>query len=317
MDWLLYFRNKLQQCGTMAIHFGHLLGWFAAKLWDWGAVLFIVTALWTFGAIGIGAALAEPIPSAIEIAGAASLIGLGGLLLLFRILHSAWKTAELTSMFQRVMATIIALTLFMVFAHLGGRYLRDKVPLLDIDISKSILHPIGPPPDFPSVFNSPKEQEKPEVDLKLIYPESPSVLLVNTSNVPARDIKWGVVLWNHNKQEDNNPFQIPVQTFDWIKGKRLGGPEDLFSKVAGQLNKGDILYGSMFADCPLCGKGKSYVVFINYKNGGWFSEIKGQYSGGPVMPAKFSAETREAYYQSILHIPQAERMPIAEQITPQ
>ena len=129
-----------------------ILGWFATELWDWGAVLFLVTALWGFGGIGIGAALAEPIPSAMEIAGAAALIGLGGLLLLFRIIHTAWKTAELTSVPQRVMATAIALALFISLAGLGSIYLSGKIPLLALDLSQQRPHaPPGPLTASPAV----------------------------------------------------------------------------------------------------------------------------------------------------------------------
>ncbi len=156
-----YIRDKLCQGPALAMHLWHLLGWFATKLWDWGAVLFIVTALWTFGAIGIGAALTEPIPSAMEIVGAASLVWMGGLFLLFRILHSAWKTTELTSVFQKMMATVIALVLFVAVTRLGSGYILEKIPLLTINLSQSLPRPIGPPPDFSSTSATPpKEQQR-------------------------------------------------------------------------------------------------------------------------------------------------------------
>jgi hypothetical protein len=136
--------------------------WLAAKLWDWGAILFVVAALWTFGGIGIGAAVAEPTPSAIEIAGAGMFIWLGGLLLLFRILHSAWKTTELASIFQRVTATAITIVTFAVLTLLGGSYLSSKVPLLSIDLSEAAHHLIGPPPEsFPKPTRIPfKETQR-------------------------------------------------------------------------------------------------------------------------------------------------------------
>lgn len=157
---LQYLLWPPRRCARLVVNFFRLLAWLAKKFWDWGAIFFAVAGLWAFGGIGIGAAVAEPIPSAVEIAGAGMLIWLGGLLLLIRILHSVWKTTELTSAFQRGAATVIVILLFVVFTRLGGSYISGKVPLLSIDLAQAVPHLVSPPLESPKAAHIPSREKQ-------------------------------------------------------------------------------------------------------------------------------------------------------------
>jgi hypothetical protein len=182
------------------------------------------------------------------------------------------------------------------------------------------VHPV-PSPDTPKQPLSPKhhhvaEGDKPptpDVTLRFVSLESPLVVLVNSSPVVARNIKWGVVLWKWDAPAGSNPLQIPIASFDWIKSQGEGGPEDIFSRVASQLKSGDILYGSAFVDCPECPKGHSYFVHITYGRGGWFSEIMSDKAGGPYTPVNSTKEGMAAFFAAIDRVPQSERIPITPQ----
>src|SRR5277367_4838809 len=65
----------------------------------------------------------------------------------------------------------------------------------------------------------------PDVSLRLVYPESPALLLVNTSPIVARDIKYWAAIWNLDKPDRNDPLPIPAATFDYIRAHETGGPE--------------------------------------------------------------------------------------------
>lgn len=153
---------------------------------------------------------------------------------------------------------------------------------------------------------------KPEIGIRLVNPDRPAVLLVNNSPVNAKDIKWGIILWNH-RTEDPTPLQIPIQTFDWIKAGMNGGPQDIFQRVESQVQQGDILYGSAFVDCPDCMKGKTYLVFITYGVGGWFTELHDPKAGSPAEPLTYTPEGREMYFKAIMSVPPNRRIAIAAQ----
>ena len=171
-----------------------------------------------------------------------------------------------------------------------------------------------PPPAYiePLVNTQAKSahREKPEISLRLVTPESPSVVLVNDSQINAKEIKWGVVLWKCSNPTEFNPLRIPVQMFDWIKPGKLGGPEDIFSQVSSQIKTGDLLCGSAFVDCPECTRGKTYLVSIKYGSGGWFSEWSGQNGGSPVLPKSTTPEGIQKFAGAIDSVPKKERIPI-------
>src|SRR6266446_1456558 len=115
----------------------------------------------------------------------------------------------------------------------------------------------------------------PEVTLRFVYPKSPALVIMNPSNSVARDTKWMVTLWNMDLPDRDDPLPIPSSTFDWIKPHDEGGPQNLFGSplVAPLLKPGNRLFGCSIVDCPGCSKGKTYIVYIVWGEGGWFSEF--------------------------------------------
>src|SRR5271156_845639 len=59
---------------------------------------------------------------------------------------------------------------------------------------------------------------QPDIFLKLVYPESPSLVIVNPSDAVAREMKYSVELWNSSQPDADNPLLIPIGSFDWLKG---------------------------------------------------------------------------------------------------
>jgi hypothetical protein len=155
--------------------------------------------------------------------------------------------------------------------------------------------------------------KSPEIGLRFIYPEEPSLVIDNLSELTAKDIKWAVVLWNMDLPDRNDPLPIPVSTFDWIKGHSSGGPQNLFSTplIAPLLHEGNRLFGSATVDCPECGVGRTYAVYIVWKSGGWFSEIDKRPAAQLFIPSNFLRETREAYFKQLdAMVPPDRRAPI-------
>ena len=72
---------------------------------------------------------------------------------------------------------------------------------------------------------SEEETAHPDVTLRLVYPESPAVMLINLSDVVAREVKYWAAIWNF---ETKNTLPIPVSTFDYIRAHEGGGPLAFF-----------------------------------------------------------------------------------------
>lgn len=156
---------------------------------------------------------------------------------------------------------------------------------------------------------------RPEVTLRFIHPKGPALELVNQSDVLAREIKWTVVLWNVDTlSERTDPLPIPVQTFDWIRPNQKSGPRSLFSTpaVKSLLTSGNRLFGSASVICPDCVRGWTYMVFIKWGHGGWYSEVKDKVSGDLLIPTKATAEAVLAFVEAINRIPEKDRIPITD-----
>jgi hypothetical protein len=164
----------------------------------------------------------------------------------------------------------------------------------------------------------PPKESQPDVGLKFVYPKSPALMITTLSGSVARDIKWMVVLWNMDIPERDNPLPIPAQTFDWIKGHDEGGPHNLFDTplVSPLLKNGNRLFGSATVDCPACTSGKTYIVYIVWGQGGWFSEVGNnswKSPGKAIAPKNFLRDNREAYFKILeAMIPENKRIPIGE-----
>lgn len=157
------------------------------------------------------------------------------------------------------------------------------------------------------------EKIAPEVALRFEYKESPAVVIENKSDTVARDIKWAVILWNADLPDRKDPLPIPVNKFDWIKPKGQSGRQAIFldSNVTSLIKKGDRLIGSAFVDCPESKGGRTYAVFIQYGEGGWYAHVK--WSGELILPKRFDREYREAIFKLIDSLASKElRVPIVD-----
>lgn len=154
-----------------------------------------------------------------------------------------------------------------------------------------------------------------EVKLRFVYPKSPALVIMNDSDSIVSNIKWTVALWNIDRPDRNDPLPIPVSTFDWLKDHRESGPIDIFNRptITPLLKYGDRLFGSASLDCPLCARGRTYIVYIVWGQGGWFSEVEGEKSGVLIIPKNFLKESREKYFKGVeAIIPESSRQPINE-----
>jgi hypothetical protein len=154
-----------------------------------------------------------------------------------------------------------------------------------------------------------------DVRLRFINPKSPVLIIVNSSDAVARNIKWAVALWNEDLPDRNDPLPIPVSTFDWIKPHQEGGPEDLFGtpNVSSLLKPNNRLSGSASVDCPVCIRGRTYVLYIIWGQGGWFSELENEKSGGVLVPKTVLKDSIEAFFRQLqAAVPENLRVPIGE-----
>ncbi len=137
-----------------------------------------------------------------------------------------------------------------------------------------------------------------DVALRLIYPKDPALMIMNSSDSLARDIKWTLLLWNMDLPDRNDPLPIPVSTFDWIRAHDQGGPENLFDRpgVSELLKPGNRLFGSASIDCAGCARGRTYIVYIAWGEGGWYSEIDKEKSGHLLVPSNMTRDGRQAYF---------------------
>jgi hypothetical protein len=158
---------------------------------------------------------------------------------------------------------------------------------------------------------------QPDIFLKLVYPETPALVIVNPSDAVARDMKYAVELWNSSQPDGDNPLQIPTGSFDWLKAHTEGGPEMLFTaSISSLLKPGDKLYGSASINCPTCVRGRSYIVYIEWGKGGWIAETSDP-KGMLVAPAKNTREGRMGFFHQIEQTVAADqRIPIGVFPTP-
>jgi hypothetical protein len=158
-------------------------------------------------------------------------------------------------------------------------------------------------------------KELPDVALRFVYPKSPALVLVNQSAVLARDIQWFVLLWNTDLPDRDNPLPIPISEFRFLRPHEQGGPQNLFSSpsVAPLLEPGNRLFGSASVICPECARGRTYIVYIVWNEGGWFSEVEDVKFGTPFEPlnSNFSKEGRIAHFNALeMWAPAQSRTPI-------
>ena len=108
--------------------------------------------------------------------------------------------------------------------------------------------------------------EPPDVQMQLVHPTTPSVLMVNASKRVVHKPKYQIVLWNLNAPERRDPLPIPVSTGDFIRPRADWGPNQMteIPTVKPLVKAGDHLFGFATATCPDCSGTRSYWVYIEY-----------------------------------------------------
>jgi hypothetical protein len=158
------------------------------------------------------------------------------------------------------------------------------------------------------------EVPKPDVTLRFIYPEYPAPEFLNLSPTTARQVRYQVTLFNLDiLSEHTDPLPIPTQAIDWIGPNSKIGPEDLFSTplVKPLLQSGNRLIGSVGVSCPDCARGHTFIVYIEWGKGGWFTELSDISDGSVLIPHRFTRVEILGYSNSLLaRIPQNARTPI-------
>jgi hypothetical protein len=164
------------------------------------------------------------------------------------------------------------------------------------------FYPPRPPASTPPYnANVATDFGPPDVALRFVGRVTPALVIINTSDSLAREIKWTVVLWDMDRPDQVNPLPIPVSAFDWLRPHSSSAMLDLFGgpAVSPPRKQGDRLFGSASVICPNCRRGRTYIVFIVCGEGGWFSEYGREKSGGTLTPRGVSLAARESYFKSL------------------
>jgi len=147
-----------------------------------------------------------------------------------------------------------------------------------------------------------------------ISPMGPSLVLENLSDEVASQIKYCFALINYDSPEPKVPLPIPIATFDFLNGKSTGGPQDVFGPVAHRLKAEDRIYGSISVLSRGGSRGHTYWVYFVWGKGGWLSEAEEIKSGEVIVPANFSKEKLDAFFQLVQSLPEQSRIPIKNQV---
>ena len=74
------------------------------------------------------------------------------------------------------------------------------------------------------------------------------------------------------------------------------------------------MFGSASVCSPDSVAGKTYIVYIVWGKGGWYSEEKGEKSGNILIPYNLSKNTRQEYFKALeAAAPVQSRIPIHNQ----
>lgn len=159
-------------------------------------------------------------------------------------------------------------------------------------------------------FKSSTLADKPDVTIRLVYAKSPTLLIGNSSDIIARDIKYWSAIWNLDSPAQ--PLPIPVDKFDYIKPHEASGPRAFFSlpNVERLLKQGNRLAGFIGITCAECVTTRYFWVYVTWGTGGWSSELAQNtvidlQALGKLIPS--IANDPEEFFKDI---PQESRIPI-------
>ena len=124
----------------------------------------------------------------------------------------------------------------------------------------------------------------------IVNPSANSIVFENLSDRLAEGVTWELVMF---RVSDAAFFSFATQNAGYIKAQSKTPAYVMnlttLPKVDNggkQLVDGDVLIGSLALDCPTC-KGNTYIVYLVWNEGGWFSSVINE-NGGLLLPKGMS-----------------------------
>jgi hypothetical protein len=155
-----------------------------------------------------------------------------------------------------------------------------------------------------------------ELALQFVYPKKPALLVQNPSSVLAREVLWGLAVWNVDAlPQQHNPLPIRAQSIKWIRPGQAIGPFDVFRslEVAPLIKPGDRIFGSASVNCAECARGRTYWLYVVWGESGWYSEIAGKTNGALMIPRGITNEQlKDTLLRQAGAIPEGARVPIKD-----
>lgn len=154
--------------------------------------------------------------------------------------------------------------------------------------------------------------QKPDINLELRNVQTPYLVLLNSSDSLAREVKWMFALWNIDDGGSIQPLPIQIQTFDWIRAGDSSGPQEVFSPaIIEKLKVGNRIVGSMSELCPDCARGRTYLISIRWRERGWYVEVPASKNGDLLVPDQpINRASLEKFFDKLERIPEAQRLKI-------
>jgi len=126
-----------------------------------------------------------------------------------------------------------------------------------------------------------RELEQPDIHALLIYPQSPAIIVQNTSKIkPVRAGLYQIILFNLDRPQGTQLSLVEnvATPVDFIEpaGSFLPANLNLVPVPGGpQPVKGDRLFGYLSIGCAECKVHRAYWVFMKYQEDGRYCEAKG------------------------------------------
>jgi len=133
------------------------------------------------------------------------------------------------------------------------------------------------PPPIVQLVPSKTPKIRPDISLRVVYPEGFATILVNDSSVVLRDPKFFPVVWDLDLPDRTDPLPVPTETFtgEFIRPHEYLGPEPIVAhqNAASLVKPGHRLFGYIQVECPDCERTKGYWVWAINGTGGWYAEL--------------------------------------------
>jgi len=122
---------------------------------------------------------------------------------------------------------------------------------------------------------APKPTILPDLSLKLVYPTSVSIMILNDKKARVAEKPKYQVLLADLDNLDANVLRIPAQEGDFIRPGEAWGPNMMMDlpEVKAVVHSGDRIFGYGMVLCPTCVKTRSYWIYIEQGKGGWYCEM--------------------------------------------